>query len=383
MNASPARPATSLDFAVSPALLAREPAEARGLRRDEVRMLVSAPGHLSHHRALDLPEVLRAGDLVVVNDSLTLPASLDGTDGGTPIELHLSTLLPDAEGSMADALGSRASRWVVEVRTPLAIGSRASFDARAGHRLALAGGARATVLHAPLNAPPHAPPAGRERSRLWIADLRTPGPLGDHLERYGEPIRYDYMRERWPIADYRAAVGRELGSAEMPSASRPLTDQVLARLQGRGVGIATITLHCGVSSLESGDPPYPEWFSVPAETAAAIGLARRRGGRVLAVGTTVIRALESALGGGGEVHARAGWTGLMVTPERPIRAVDGILTGWHEPQATHLAMLAALAGPELLQASYRAALAGGYLWHEFGDVHLLLRRAPGEGPPDE
>lgn len=356
---------SGLRFRLPPELLAREPAEARQLARDEVRMLVSAPDHMSHHQARDLPEVLHPGDLLVVNDSLTLPASLGGEDDGAAVEVHLSTLLPEAGTTMSQALARPASRWVVEVRIPLPIGSRPSFEPRAARVLHLAGGATAKVLRSQ--------PAGRERSRLWLADLQTPSPLGEHLEQHGEPIRYDYVRSRWPIADYRTAIGRRPGSAEMPSASRPLTPQLLDRLQARGVGLAALTLHCGVSSLESGDPPYPEWFSVPTETAAAIALARRRGGRVIGIGTTVIRALESALDAHGVVRPKEGWTGLVVTPQRPVRAVDGILTGWHEPEATHLAMLEALTGVELLERSYAAALEHGYLWHEFGDVHLLLR----------
>ncbi len=352
-------------FKVPTPLVATSPPEVAGTPRDGVRMLVSSPGCQEHHIARDLPSLLRPGDLVVVNDSQTLPAALAGSDGADEVELHLSTLDPNAAPGMEVALADTTSRWVVEVRTPLPVGSRASFDPRRGHVLTLAGGAVATIERSV--------PEGAQRSRLWLATVRTQGPLGAHLDRWGEPIRYDYAARRWPVQAYHTDVGRRPGSAEMPSAARPLTPAVLTRLHERGVEVATITLHTGVSSLESGDAPYPEWRRVPRATARAIRRARRRGGRVLGVGTTVVRALESAAAERGEVRAASGWTSLLVEPSHPALTVDGILTGWHEPEATHLLMLEAIAGPELLERSYAEALQAGYRWHEFGDVHLLWR----------
>ncbi len=352
-------------FTVPAGLVATSPPEISGTPRDGVRMLVSSPERQEHHVARELPAVLRPADVVVVNDSQTLPAALSGSDGGEDVELHLSTLDPNTALAMEPALAAAASRWVVEVRTPLPVGSRASFEPRRGHVLSLAGGAVATIEGSVQG--------GAERSRLWRAILRTPGSLGAYLERWGEPIRYDYAARRWSIGAYRTDVGRRPGSAEMPSAARPLTPAVLAGLRDRGVEVATVTLHTGVSSLESGEGPYAEWRRVPRATARAIGKARRRGGRVLAVGTTVVRALESAAGEQGQVRATSGWTSLVVEPSHPAITVDGILTGWHEPEATHLLMLEAIAGPELLERSYAEALGAGYRWHEFGDVHLLWR----------
>lgn len=354
-----------LSFAVPTALLATSPPEVSGTPRDRVRMLVSSRGHQEHRLARDLPTALRPGDLVVVNDSQTLPAALTGTDGDEEVELHLSTLDPDTAPSMEVALATTASRWVVEVRAPLPVGSRATSQPRRGHVVSLAGGAVASIER-PV-------PGGAELSRLWLAVVRTPGPLGTHLERWAEPIRYDYAVRRWPLQAYRTDVGRRPGSAEMPSAARPLTPAVLTRLRERGVEVATVTLHTGVSSLESGDPPYAEWRQVPHATARAVRRARRRGGRVLAVGTTVVRTLESAAAETGDVRATSGWTRLLVDPSHPVWTIDGILTGWHEPEATHLLMLEAIAGPDLLERSYAEALGAGYRWHEFGDVHLLWR----------
>jgi S-adenosylmethionine:tRNA ribosyltransferase-isomerase len=253
---------------------------------------------------------------------------------------------------------------VVELRRPLPGGSAPSYADRTGAVVTVPGGAMLRVLGS------H--PAGATRSRLWVAELATPRPLGSWLDEYGEPIRYAHVDGRWPISAYRTAYGDVPGSAEMPSAGRSLTPALLDRLRSRGVEVRHLVLHCGVSSLESGDPPYAEWYAVPATTAAAIARARARGRRVVAVGTTVVRALESAADGSGRVRPGAGWTDLVITPERGVSSVDGLLTGWHEPAASHLWMLEALAGRELLCASYRAALDHGYRWHEFGDVHLLL-----------
>lgn len=189
----------------------------------------------------------------------------------------------------------------------------------------------------------------------------------DYLARHGRPIRYDYTDRDWPLSTYQNAYATEPGSAEMPSAGRPLTGSVLAALAGRGVLVAPITLHTGVASAEVDEPPYPEWYSVPGTTTGLIGHVRAAGGRVVAVGTTVVRALESALDG-----PQSGWTDLVIGPERPVRSVDGLLTGLHEPRASHLRMLSAVTGLPALRAAYDAALRGRYRWHEFGDVHLLL-----------
>ena len=170
----------------------------------------------------------------------------------------------------------------------------------------------------------------------------------------------------------------EPGSAEMPSASRPFTPSVVTQLVTRGVLIAPVTLHCGVSSLEADEDPYPELYDVPPATARLVNHVRADGGRVIAAGTTVVRALETAAlraACAGTVAA-AGWTSHVVTPETGVTVVDGLLTGLHEPRSSHLRMLAAFADPDLLSRCYEAAITGGYLWHEFGDVHLHAAVAP-------
>jgi S-adenosylmethionine:tRNA ribosyltransferase-isomerase len=171
---------------------------------------------------------------------------------------------------------------------------------------------------------------------------------------------------------YQTVFATESGSAEMPSAGRPFTTELVTRLVARGVHVAPVTLHTGVSSPERGEAPYPERYRVPAATARLVNAVRSWGGRVIAVGTTVVRALETVANGDGTVAAGEGWTNHVVCGECDVRAVDGLITGWHEPEATHLQMLRALANEDVIGKSYREALAHGYLWHEFGDSHLIL-----------
>jgi len=327
---------------------AHEPPEARGLARDAVRMLVASRGAgLTHARAHDLPAHLRAGDLLVVNTSATLPAALPVRRAdGTALRLHLST--PCGDGG----------RWVVELRA----GGERFASARAGESLGLPGGARATLLAPYLTG-----------ARLWLAQLDTaPRPLLDYLTEHGDPIRYGYVDASWPLADYQTVFATQPGSAEMPSAGRPFTPELVTALVTHGIAIAPVTLHTGVSSQEAGEPPYPERYAVPESTARLVNAARAGGGRVVAVGTTVVRALETVAAQDGSVGADAGWTRHVVTPQTGVRAVDGLLTGWHDPTATHLLMLEAVGGRALVEASYRAARRDGYLWHEFGDMHLLV-----------
>jgi S-adenosylmethionine:tRNA ribosyltransferase-isomerase len=339
---------TALAFELPRRLEATEPP----LERDHVRMLVASRAGIRHARFLDLPDLLEPGDLLVVNTSATLPAALpvDGV-GGSDMRVHLSTPLPEPPGRPWPDDGHE--RWVVELRD----GTAPYRAGRAGERLALPGGGRVELL---------APYLGGRR--LWAARLRLPEPLPAYLDHHGEPIRYRHLPAARPLADFQTIFATEPGSAEMPSAGRPFSERVLERLEARGVTVATIVLHAGVSSLERGEAPYPERFRVPAGTAAAVNAARR----VVAVGTTAVRALESAADEDGTVRAAEGWTRLVIGPERGVRVVRGILTGWHEPDASHLLMLEAIAGRALVERSYAAALADGYRWHEFGDSHLLF-----------
>ncbi|MET9746083.1 MULTISPECIES: S-adenosylmethionine:tRNA ribosyltransferase-isomerase [Streptomyces] len=354
-------------------LSARVPVEQRGpgLDRDGVRLLVSRGTEVSHHAFGELPGLLRAGDLLVVNTSPTLAAAVDGRAGHARVVVHFSTRGDDG-------------RWAVELREPDGRGTTRARGAvtglpraraegvrgrgcggLAGTRVRLPGGAR-LVLEEPLSA---------RGERLWwarVSGVAVPALLREH----GRPIRYSYTERDQPLSVYQTVFALPsddgTGSAEMPSAARPFTARLVAELVSRGVQFAPVRLHTGVASAESHEPPYPERFAVPEASARLINAVRAGDGRVVAVGTTAVRAVESAAGDDGVVRARAGWTDLVVTPERGVRVVEGLLTGLHEPEASHLLMLEAVAGRAAVDRGYEAAVRDRYLWHEFGDVHLLL-----------
>jgi S-adenosylmethionine:tRNA ribosyltransferase-isomerase len=356
--------ATATTFTVPPERSATEPPEARGLARDEVRLLVARDrSPLRHTVFRDLPQALHRGDLLVVNTSDTEPAAVDGhRSDGRPVTLHVSGPAPDG-------------LHVVELRTP--DGTRVR-DGRAGDDVMLPCGVVATLLTG------HPDPHVAVGSRLWRARIPVAGGLRAWLAAEGRPIRYSYLHGHWPIEAYRTIFARpkpEFGSAEMPSAARPFTQAVLDGLRARGVGIAELVLHTGVSSLEADETPLPERYRVPAATAEAVNATHAAGGRVIAVGTTATRALETVADTTGRVVAGSGWTHLVLGPDRPARVVDGLVTGWHEPGASHLLLLEAVAGPRLVARAYTAALDRDYLWHEFGDSCLLLPAKPSRCHP--
>ena len=369
----PPRSRPTTRFALPADLAAAEPPEARGLSRDGVRLLAAMGDRIEHARFTDLGRFLDAGDLLVVNTSATRAAAVDGErpDHG-PVVVHFSTLLDDGS-------------WVVEIRTAPAadkpvrtLEPHARIDVPDGLRL---------VLLAP--EPADQGPAG---PRLWRTQPLDPQLVSRMLGRHGRPIRYGYLAGEWPLAAYQTVFAEaptsdgepsptttttadvSLGaSAEMPSAGRPFSTELVTRLASRGVLFAPITLHAGVSSQESAEPPAAERFRVPARTASLVTWTRRTGGRVIAVGTTVTRALESASTLGGDVRAADGWTNLVLGPDRPAQVVDGLITGLHDPDASHLLLLEAVVGADLVQRVYDAALDRRYLWHEFGDTCLLIR----------
>jgi S-adenosylmethionine:tRNA ribosyltransferase-isomerase len=214
-------------------------------------------------------------------------------------------------------------------------------------------------------------------SRLWRAIPDTPVALLDYLARHGRPIRYAHHAGRYRLDEHQTVYADRPGSAEMASAGRPFTPELLTRLMARGVTIAPVVLHAGVSSQEAGEPPMPERFEVPVDTARLVNSARRAGRRIVAVGTTVVRSLETATDRDGVTHPATGWTDLVLGPDRPARAVTGLISGLHAPEASHLLLLEAVVGAELVASAYRAALARDYLWHEFGDSTLFLPEASG------
>jgi len=326
----------------TPRLLeAVEPPERRGLARDEVRMLVTdrAQRTHTHARFLELPAFLRAGDLLLVNDSATIPAAVTATrENGAAIALHVATMID-------------RRLWTVEPRGTV----------RAGEELRLPGGGCAVII-APLDP---------ERPRLWYAWFRLPLEMNAFLMQYGEPIRYGYVARHFPLSDYQTIFANEPGSAEMPSAARPFAPRVVHALHERGVEIACVTLHCGVASFEAPERPGTERYVVLPQAAAAVNRARRDGRRVIAVGTTALRAIESATPRD-EVIASSGWTDLVIEEQYRPKSADALLTGFHDAAATHQWILRAFLDRELLADAYREAAESGYYQHEFGDVHLIL-----------
>jgi S-adenosylmethionine:tRNA ribosyltransferase-isomerase len=340
-------------FTLPPGSEAAAPPERRGVPRDGVRLLVARPGEVTEHVFRELPDLLAPGDVVVVNTSPTVPARLEAVrSDGVVTPLHVSTTLDDGS-------------WVVEVRRPDNTGPDRGVEP--GSVLGLPGGVRLHLVEAF--------PAPARGSRLWRARTDPPVAAAVHLAVHGSPIRYGHLAGAVPLADLQNvyATGTDgTGSAEMASAGRPFTDRVLVRLMARGIAVLPLVLHTGVSSPEAHEPPAPERFAVPAATARGVTSTRAAGGRVVAVGTTVTRALETATGEDGVTRPASGWTDLVLRPDRPARVVTGLVTGLHEPEASHLQLLAAVAGVGLVDAAYRAAVTGHLLWHEFGDSMLFL-----------
>jgi S-adenosylmethionine:tRNA ribosyltransferase-isomerase len=329
-------------MAPTPELLdASAPPERRGIARDAVRMLVTqrtARTH-THARFFELPSFLRSGDLVVVNDSATLPAALAATRvNGESLALHVAT-----------KIDSRV--WLAEPRAPVLL----------GEELRLRNGGSAVMIA----------PVEPEHARLWYVWFHLPLPMYAYLAEAGEPIHYRHVLGRFPLGDFETMFAREPGSSEMPSAARPFTPRVVAALRRHGIELAKVTLHCGVSSFEVPERPAMERFSVSHETAERVNEAKREGRRVIAIGTTALRALESAVPGG-KVVAASGWTDLVIDEHHRLMVADGLLTGFHDAAATHPWVLRAFLDRELLDSAYQAAAQEAYYRHEFGDVHLIV-----------
>ena len=296
---------TVVDFDLPPGLEASGPPADR----TDVRLLVARPTGMQHARFVDLAGQLEPGDLVVVNTSGTLPAAVDGTrETGQKVTVHFATRLDDGD-------------WVIEVR-PAGLAHGPVSDLVAGERIELPGGATATIIT----------PHPEDQTRLWRSHLAVEGEVVAYLSRVGRPIRYSYVHTDAPLSAYQTVFAREPGSAEMPSAGRPFADRLVTDLATRGVTVAPVLLHTGVSSQDVGEPPQPERFRVPAATARLVNATHSWGGRVVAVGTTVTRALESATDDDRLVRERSGWTDLVLGPGRPARVVTGLVTGWHAPE---------------------------------------------------
>ncbi len=336
-----------LDFSRPANLQATLPPEIRGQGRDDVRLLISTLRGHHHSKFVNLANFLEQGDILVVNRSATLAASL-------PAKGHFGDFILNLSTCYSERLWLAEPRWSFAKPGPLPL--------QPNEAITVAGSP--TKLLAPY---PNLP-------RLWFVSFEKD--VSELMEQ-GTPIRYGYVPSAFELDNYQTIFADKPGSAEMPSAARPFSNRVLEMLKSKGVKFAFITLHTGVSSLELNTENieeqtlYPEPFEVPLKTAEVINLARTQNQRIIAVGTTVVRALESAWNGK-EVRASKGFTRLYLHPKQPTHVINGLLTGFHDPKASHLAMLYVIAGKELVMEGYQEAVAEGYLWHEFGDSHLLL-----------
>ena len=345
-------------FVLPPELSAKEPPERRGIRRDQVRLLVidRATGRIEHSRFEKIDNYLRKSDLLVFNSSRTLPASLRGCDCSTAhgpcMEVRLAEHLPD---------DSWLALLICEQGDPFGCGLRARM------RINFAENLNATVLERDARIP-----------RLWKLRFSASGTqLVDLIYRLGKPIRYEYVSAPWDLDYYQTVYAKEPGSAEMPSAGRAFTWKLLLDLKRRGIDSAYVVLHTGLSSymdddLDAQHPASEEEYFVGATTAEKVNHARESGGRVVAVGTTVVRALESVADAHGRVNGGQGYTRLKIDNRHQLKAADGLLTGLHEPEASHLDLLSAFLPAEKICAAYNEAIQHRYLWHEFGDLNLIL-----------
>lgn len=343
-------------FTLPDELVAKEPPEERGTARDLVRLMVidRAESTVTHTRFDRLVDFLLPGDLLVFNASRTLPASLSGCQAksGPCLEVRLAEHLPD---------GKWLALLLCQAGDPFDCGLRAGMQIDFGQ------GLKAETLERDSRIP-----------RLWKLCFSKSGTeLIDLIYRLGRPIRYEYVSAPWRLDHYQNVYAREPGSAEMPSAGRAFTWRRLFQLRDRGIESAYILLHTGLSSymddeLDAKHPASEEEYFISEEAARKVNATHAGGNRVVAVGTTVVRALESAADHSGVVSSRHAYTTLRITPETRLRTVDGLLTGFHEPEASHLDMLAAFTPADKIRKAYEQAVTEGYLWHEFGDLNLIV-----------
>jgi S-adenosylmethionine:tRNA ribosyltransferase-isomerase len=333
--------------------------------RERLLHLDPRAGRWRDLRVGQLPAALRPGDLLVVNDSATLPASLRASLAGVAVEVRLAGRRGDGAWH-AVLFGAGDWRTRTEDRpAPPAL--------RPGARLPFAPDLSAVVVE-----------VSAVSARLIVLRFEQPDDaFWSALYRHGRPVQYAYTAGPLELWHTQSAWAARPWSVEAPSAGRPLSPTLLADVARRGVKVAALTHAAGLSS--TGDPaldralPLPERYDVPAATVAAVAEARAAGGRVVAVGTTVVRAFEGcAHAHGGRLVAGEGVTDLRIGAGHRPWIVDGVLTGMHEPEASHFSLLEAFAPRALLAEAHAHAEATGYLAHEFGDSMLVLA---GDAPP--
>jgi S-adenosylmethionine:tRNA ribosyltransferase-isomerase len=331
-------------FRLPAQLLASSPPERRGIARDQVRLLVleRSSGRIHHAVFTEIGKFLNPGDLLVFNNSRTLPAVLNGTDAKNQehVEVRLAEHLPD-------------DSWYALIVSKQLPG-----------KIVFNGRIFAEVLD------PHP-----WNDSVWRIRFSINGnALLNELYRMGEPVRYEYVAQPWDLRYYQTVYALQPGSAEMPSAGRAFTWRMLFELKSAGIEIASVTLHTGLSFYlkEVMEPENSEEeFFVTESSAEKINRAIAQSRRVIAVGTSVVRALETAANNG-DVQRTHDYTKLKITADSHLKIVNSLLTGFHEPEASHLDLLSAFLPASTILKEYEQALAAGYLWHEFGDLNLIL-----------
>lgn len=339
----------AISFQLPDQLNASIPPERRGVRRDRVKMLVldRQNGHVEHTNNLE--DYLKAGDVLILNNSRTIPAQLSGT-----------YLEGDNEKEVIVRLAHRLSedKWQA-----LLIG-RPKWNK--GDKITFTPHLSAVVEE-----------SYSEKPLVTIKFSICCNALFDQFYSIGQPIRYEYIETPWDLDYYQTVFASVPGSVEMPSAGRAFSWEMILKLKKLGIQIGFIQLHTGLSYFESDKWSHhpeenTEEFIIPKETAKLIEKAKENGGKVIAVGTTVVRALEAMYLLNNKIEGLHQWTNLYIDSSYPLKVVDGLITGMHEPEASHLDMLSAFIEPDMLNKAYENAIAKHYLWHEFGDMNLII-----------
>lgn len=342
-----------IDFELPAALACPRPTELRNIERDEVRLLVTrGNGSVEHTVFNRLGDHLQAGDVLVVNTSATRASAF-------PIDL------PRGSSGMVH-FGTPVSHgdWLVEIREIVGDKTVRWKEGSEGMEFDLPGGARLKLKGKYYE--------NRDLLHLWKAELSIKEHPGSYMAGYGRPIKYDKLNEPYPLGYYQTLFSFHPGSSEMPSAGRGFTQNQVDKLMQKGIVFVPVLLHTGVSSLEENEPPYPEYMEISPLSALIINNANQLGRKVIAVGTTAVRAVESAANREGEVFPYRGNTGLFITDYYRMKSIGGLLTGFHEPRASHLNILQSLAGFNHIEKAYSTAIEHNYYWHQFGDLHLIL-----------
>ena len=342
-----------IQFELPPHLACPLPTEERNMKRDEVRLLVTSGNEKVEHSTFNhLNTFLEQGDVLIVNTSATLPSALPVTlPGNREGRLHFSTKM---QGNL----------WLVEIRKVAGNKTRRWKEGKPGINFQLPLSASLTLQQRFYN--------NDQWLDLWVAAFNCDQPAEEYLASHAKPIQYEKLDRVYPLPYYQTYFSFHPGSSEMPSAGRGFTASLIDRLLKKGISIVPVLLHTGVSSLEEHETPYPEYMEIDPIAAATINQAKQQGERIIAVGTTAIRAIETATDDRGNVMPYRGNTDLFIEDGYTMKVTDGLLTGFHEPNASHLNMLQAVAGFDHIDNAYKEAINREYYWHQFGDLHLIL-----------